>query len=176
MVDGQGLQPGNFQGEPDVFVLRDILQYSATREEAEAYVNSVNRTWAIFIGVGDFSSQKLDIIWYKQESAVAYTDVTMPSVTEQPYIESVCYVDSHPQPSWEEPSSEHYLPTALQDFYGIFSIHYICIIFAYVYILMYFWFNNQEKSMQKIQNRYFNITIRVMYTLQYLISGRKKCM
>ena len=62
MVDGQGLQPGNFQGEPDVFVLRDILQYSATREEAEAYVNSVNRTWAIFIGVGDFSSQKLDII------------------------------------------------------------------------------------------------------------------
>lgn len=118
MVDGMGLQPGNFKGEPDVFVLRDILQYSSTRAEAEAYVKSVNRTWAIFIGVGDFATQKFDIIGYKEDSATVYTDASMPAVTEQPYIDSVCYVDKHPQPSWDEPANGQYLPTALGDFYG----------------------------------------------------------
>ena len=122
MVDGQGLQPGHFQGEPDVFVLRDILQYSSTRMEAETYVNSINRTWAIFIGVGDFATQKFDIIGYKEDSAVAYTDVTMPSVTGQPYFDSLCYVDKHPQPSWDTPDGATYLPTVLSDFYGLFSM------------------------------------------------------
>jgi hypothetical protein len=43
--DRISLQPGSYDGEPDVFVLRDILQYSTTRAEAEAYMKSVNRTW-----------------------------------------------------------------------------------------------------------------------------------
>jgi len=60
-------------------------------------VQAANRTWAIFIGVGDYETNSLDIIGYKQDSAVAYTDVTMPSVTGMPYLESVCYVDKHPQ-------------------------------------------------------------------------------
>jgi hypothetical protein len=126
MVDGEGLQPGNFNGEPDVFVLRDILQYASTRAEAEAYVNSVNRTWAIFIGVGDFATQKFDIIGYKEDSAAVYTDASMPAVTEQPYIDSVCYVDKHPQPSWDEPANGQYLPTALTDFYGAQTSPYFC--------------------------------------------------
>ena len=60
-------------------------------------MQAANRTWAIFIGVGDYETNSLDIIGYKQDSAVAYTDVTMPSVTGMPYLESVCYVDKHPQ-------------------------------------------------------------------------------
>ena len=60
-------------------------------------VQAANRTWAIFIGVGDYDTNSLDIIGYKQDSAVAYTDVTMPSMTGQPYLENVCYVDKHPQ-------------------------------------------------------------------------------
>lgn len=62
-------------------------------------VQAANRTWAIFIGVGDYETNSLDIIAYKQDSAVAYTDVTMPSVTGMPYLENVCYVDKHPQVS-----------------------------------------------------------------------------
>lgn len=34
----------------------------------------------------------------------------------QPYLESIAYVDKHPQPSGEGPKGT--LPTALTDFYG----------------------------------------------------------
>ena len=34
----------------------------------------------------------------------------------QPYLESIAYVDKHPQPSGEGPKGS--LPTALADFYG----------------------------------------------------------
>ena len=117
--DKKSIQSGSYDGEPDVFVLRDILQYAASREEAEAYVQSVNRTWAIFIGVGDFTTQKFDIIGYKQSEAVPYDDVTMPDVTEQPPMDSLVYVDKHPQPSNDGPNGT--LPSALKDFYGDIS-------------------------------------------------------
>lgn len=119
MVDGEGLQPGSFNGEPDVFMLRDILEHSASRIEAEEYVNSINRTWAIFIGVGDFLTQRFDIIGYKEKSVDVYDDITMPTVTEQPQYDSLCYVDKHPQPSWDDASSSQYLPTVLKDHYGL---------------------------------------------------------
>lgn len=62
-------------------------------------LQAANRTWAIFIGVGDYATNTLDIVGYKQDSATVYTDVTMPGMTGQPYLESVCYVDKHPQVS-----------------------------------------------------------------------------
>lgn len=51
---------------------------------------------------------------------MTYTDETMPEVTGQPYLESVVYVDKHPQPSGEGPTGT--LPTALADFYGDISM------------------------------------------------------
>jgi len=118
--DKRSLQPGSYDGEPDVFVLRDILQKSKNRKEAEDYVNSVRRTWAIFIGVGDFETQQFDLIAYKQDSAVVYNDQTIGQVTEQPYLESVAYVDKHPQPSHDGATGT--LPTFLTDFYGDLSM------------------------------------------------------
>jgi len=118
--DTPDLQPGSYNGESDVFVLRDILQLSKNRADAEQMVQAANRTWAIFIGIGDYETNVLDLIGYKQDSATVYTDVTMPSVTGQPYLESVCYVDKHPQPSGEGPNGT--LPTALADFYGNISL------------------------------------------------------
>lgn len=113
------LQPGSYNGEADVLVLRDILQFSRNRADAEDYLNKVNRTWAIWIGIGDYESQKLDLVGYRQENATAYTDVTMPSMTGQPYLESIAYVDKHPQPTHDNPNGT--LPTALSDFYGNIS-------------------------------------------------------
>lgn len=65
--------------------------------QAEDYLQQVNRTWAIWIGIGDYSSNAFDLVGYQQASAVVYTDETMPSMTGQPYLESVCYVDKHQQ-------------------------------------------------------------------------------
>lgn len=118
--DKRSLQPGNYHGEPDVFVLRDLLHNTKNRAEAEAYVQQVKRTWAIFIGVGDFETQQLDLIGYREDDAVAYNDETMPTVTEMPYLEDVCYVDKHPQPSHDGPNGT--LPTFLTDFYGDISM------------------------------------------------------
>jgi len=75
-----------------------------------------NRTWAMWVGVGDHESNKLDLVGYMQSGSTTYTDVTAPSMTGQPYLENIAYVDKHPQPSGDGPTGS--LPTALTDFYG----------------------------------------------------------
>lgn len=110
------------------------------RADAEAYLQSIRRTWAIWIGIGDYESRKFDLVGYKQSDVNVYNDVTAPSMTGQPYLESIAYVDKHPQviyaiyifilfcevfdivfpqPSGEGPTGT--LPTALSDFYGNIS-------------------------------------------------------
>ena len=79
-------------------------------------MQKVSRTWAIWIGIWDYESQIMDLVGYTQQQVVVYTDETMPSMTGQPYLESIAYADQHPQPSWEGPEGP--LPTSLQDFYG----------------------------------------------------------
>lgn len=114
--DKISLQPGHYDGEPDVFVLRDILEKSKNKAEAEAYMQNVKRTFAIWVGVGDYATQTFDLVAYKEDSSIVYNDVTAPSMTGQPFIENVAYVDKHPQPSGEGPTGT--LPTALSDFHG----------------------------------------------------------
>ena len=48
--DRISLQPGHYDGEADVFVLRDILEFSKSRKDAEAFLQNANRTFAIWIG------------------------------------------------------------------------------------------------------------------------------
>lgn len=64
--DTPSLQPGHYDGEPDVFVLRDLLQLAENKEQAEAHMQTAERTFAIWVGVGDFASQTMDIIGYKE--------------------------------------------------------------------------------------------------------------
>lgn len=112
------LKPGAYDGEPDVFVLRDVLQFSENRSAAEAHIQSVRRTWGMWVGVGDYSSQRMDIIGYQQASAIVYDDTTMPSMTGQPYMKDLVYVDKHTQPDSDYLNDQHALPPALKDFYG----------------------------------------------------------
>jgi hypothetical protein len=114
--DERSLQPGSYDGLADVLVLRHILEKSNSKADAETYIQSVKRTWAMWVGVGDFATNTFDLVGYKQDSAIVYTDVTTPAMTGQPYLESIAYVDKHPQPSGEGPTGT--LPTALADFYG----------------------------------------------------------
>ena len=60
------LKPGSYDGEPDVFVLRDLLQYSQTVAEAEAHIQSVRRTWGMWVGLGDYATQQMHIVGYQQ--------------------------------------------------------------------------------------------------------------
>jgi hypothetical protein len=108
------IQPGNYKGVPDSFMLRNILEYSKTKEDAVKYMQSIPRTWAMWVGVGDYASQEFNLVGYKEDSAIAYNDVTMPSMNDQPYIPQVAYVDKHPQPSHDGVNGT--LPLALQYF------------------------------------------------------------
>eukprot|EP01034_Spumella_vulgaris_P005582 gene5582-7129_t len=40
MISGGDPPPGNYEGEADVFVLRDLLQHSKNKADAEAYIQS----------------------------------------------------------------------------------------------------------------------------------------
>ena len=51
------------------------------RIEAEQYLQTVSRTWAIWIGIGDYQTQRFDLVDYSQKESIAYTDVTAPSLT-----------------------------------------------------------------------------------------------
>lgn len=46
----------------------------------------------------------------------------MPSVTSQPYLKNVVYVDKHAQPSNYDPASSDALYTALSQYYGQVSL------------------------------------------------------
>lgn len=125
--NSEGSDPsGSYTGEPDVFVLRDILESSDSRTAAETYMQSVPRTWGIWVGVGDYSSQAMDIVGYQQASAVPYNDKTMPSMTNQPYYENLVYVDKHAQPS-DDPS----LPQVLGDHYGNITLESVPVVVQY---------------------------------------------
>ena len=106
--DKRDIQPGSYNGEADVFVLRDILQQSKTRVDAEKYLEQLPRTWAIWIGIGDYATQIFDLVEYKQDLVQVLTDKTAPEATGQPYIESIAYVDKHPQPSHDNPGKIFY--------------------------------------------------------------------
>jgi hypothetical protein len=110
------LQPGTFQGEADVFVLRDLLNFAKSRADGERMVQQAKRTWAIWIGLGDFATKTFDLIGYKESSAIVYTDETIGTMTGQPYLEDITYVDKHPQPSGDGVNGT--LPSALEHFYG----------------------------------------------------------
>lgn len=47
--DKRSLQPGSYNGEADVFVLRDILEKTNTREEAAARLAKADRTWGMYV-------------------------------------------------------------------------------------------------------------------------------
>jgi hypothetical protein len=59
---------------------------------------------------------RFDLVGYRQKDVNVYDDVTAPQMTGQPYIDSIAYVDKHPQPSGEGATGT--LPTALTDFWG----------------------------------------------------------
>jgi len=87
------------RGTPFTFVLRDILQFDKTKEDAIDRMNTTDRTCAIFVGVGDNTSNEMDVVQYSYESLTAYNSTTYPTCDGHPYIEDVIYVDKYVQPS-----------------------------------------------------------------------------
>jgi len=89
----------NHFGKPFTFVLRDILQFSETKEEAIQSMQEAERTCAIFVGVGDSQSNQMDVIEYSFENVTVWNGTDYPVYNGHPYIKDVIYVDKYVQPS-----------------------------------------------------------------------------
>lgn len=112
-----GVQPGTYEGEAVVMVSRDVVELAENRQAAEDYMRQANRTWSVFLGIGDYETQQMDICGYREDDFHAYTPETMPDVTGQQYFDSLVYVDKHPQPSHADD-----LPQLLAQYYGNLSM------------------------------------------------------
>jgi len=107
---------GSYNGKPDAIVIREILQFATSKEAAVQIAQKAKRTWGIWLGFGDFQSQRFLTTLYDQLEVIPYDDVTLPFATSQPFIKEVAYVDKHPQPS-----SAPELPALIKQMYGNMS-------------------------------------------------------
>lgn len=118
VYDGRGYLPGTFEGETCVFVLRNILQKAMSRSAALASAllteYSVELT-LLFVtgwrrrstcsrcrargpsGSASATTRPASSTWSAIRSPPRWCTNTMPSMTGQPYLESVVYVDKHQQ-------------------------------------------------------------------------------
>lgn len=82
---GQGTAntpPEKVHGKPWMFVLRDVLQYSDSLEQAVSDIQNSNRTCNLIIGVGDGEENMVNGIEYSGYVAVPYNDSTLLPVNE----------------------------------------------------------------------------------------------
>eukprot|EP01064_Diplonema_japonicum_P023685 TRINITY_DN34098_c0_g1_i1.p1 TRINITY_DN34098_c0_g1~~TRINITY_DN34098_c0_g1_i1.p1 ORF type:complete len:446 (+),score=113.37 TRINITY_DN34098_c0_g1_i1:42-1379(+) len=93
------VQPGSYDGLPVVGVIRDIIQFSKTKEDAFNFAYDRTRTWAVFMGVGDDSSQEFRAIAYRQKDLHWYGPQNISMITNFSAVQDVVFIDKHPQPS-----------------------------------------------------------------------------
>jgi hypothetical protein len=51
--NGSGLQPGTFKGRAVATVMREMIQFANSTQQAVDYARAANRTWSVFLGTGD---------------------------------------------------------------------------------------------------------------------------
>jgi len=85
-------------GIPWHFLLRDILQFDETVDDALTRIVNADRTCAIHVGVGD-PVRKFRAIEYSYESATIYNDFNYPEYPAHPRMPGLVYIDKHVQPS-----------------------------------------------------------------------------
>jgi len=95
-----GMRPeGSYNGQTATMVIRDILQFSNTKEEAVSIASQATRTWSMWLGFGDYISEEFVAIIYEKDHVISYDDKTLPTRTNATYYSGVAYIDKHPQPS-----------------------------------------------------------------------------
>jgi len=91
-------------GTPWNFVLRDILQYDETIEDAVNRLENAHRTCSIFVGLGDHASGTFRAVEYSVDIVAVFNDTSpfpgfAPTPPQHPLMNDVVYIDKHTQPS-----------------------------------------------------------------------------
>ena len=90
---------GTYKGQAVSMVIRDILQFSTSKEDSVHIAQKAKRTWSVWMGVGDYTSDQFLVMLYDEDAASPYNDQTLPLLTNQTGFTDVAYIDKHPQPS-----------------------------------------------------------------------------
>jgi isopenicillin-N N-acyltransferase-like protein len=88
-------------GIPFTLMLRDILEFDTSIEDALSRMESVKRTCSIWVGVGSPSSpEKFTVVQYDREFVRHFNDSNLEASNPQhPQLPDVVYVDKNKQPS-----------------------------------------------------------------------------
>jgi isopenicillin-N N-acyltransferase-like protein len=116
---GQGTDntpPQKVQGEPWMFVLRDVAKYQDSLEEALDFIENADRTCNLIIGLGDGEAAMVNGIEYSGYVAVPYSDQNLlpQNSTWHPVIEDVVYNGM----DWNCPNYDIVLAEQLQTHWG----------------------------------------------------------
>ena len=126
-VTGASRPKGTYKGQAVSFVIRDILQFADSKESAVSIAQAAQRTWSVWLGIGDYVSQKFVAMLYQMASALPYDDETLPSLTNQTRFKDVAYIDKHPQPSINPD-----MPSLVRQYYGNLTARNVATIFPRV--------------------------------------------
>jgi len=85
-------------GQPWHFLLRDILQFDQSVDDAITRIVNAPRTCSIHVGVGD-PKNKFRAIEYSHDYVQIYNDINYPEYNGHPKLNNVVYINKHVQPS-----------------------------------------------------------------------------
>lgn len=97
-LDVEGCVPGTYAGEGLPFVIRRIIETSATKAEAEELIANAKRTWHVYLGLGDSETVDFDVVGYAWKQFKVWTNEDLSNFTEAAFIEDVTFVNKHVQP------------------------------------------------------------------------------
>lgn len=79
-------------GVPFTYLLRDIIQFDKTLDEAKARLTNAHRTCNLILGVGDGKSNQFNSVQYSHSVANFISDTTLiPEADWHPKIKNIVY-------------------------------------------------------------------------------------
>ena len=112
--DTPSIQPGHYDGLPVVGVIREMLQFANSKEEAFEIASSHTRTWAVFLGVGDRKSQQFRAIASREKDLKWYSPSNITEITHFQPVPEVVFIDKHRQPSHDN----YTMPNLVKEYKG----------------------------------------------------------
>jgi isopenicillin-N N-acyltransferase-like protein len=74
--------PEKVRGEPWMFILRDVLKYQTSMDDAITYIEEADRTCNLILGIGDGEAGIVNGIEYSGYVAIPYNDSTLIPVND----------------------------------------------------------------------------------------------
>ena len=105
----------DFAGLPFIFVQRNILQYSATLDDALAYIQKVRKTCRLIVGIADGKIGTARMIQYSSNRVSIYDDENLQPLTEwHPRLPNAVYAGM----DWQCPAYQYKLYKQIQQNHG----------------------------------------------------------